>query len=100
MLYGFLVVICFLLCVLFLGKVLRALIHVFSKKGKRFIQNLRKRKSLQKTKAKKPINEAASSQNNEESIRRRKGDAIRSPEKHGRDLVRTSHQDDTSSKDN
>ena len=91
-------VIAFLLCVLFLYKTLRALIHIFSKKGEKFIQRLRKRKSSsQKEKVTGIRSEPITSQNNDDSVRRRK--AVRSPERRGEDSVKIPRQNDSSSRD-
>ena len=106
MIYGFLVVITFLLCLLFLYKFLRALIYVFSKKGKQFLQRFRKSKksksSTLKKKATSPRSERVTSQNNDESIRHRNLNEGRSPEGHrdGSGPAKASHRSHSTSKDN
>ena len=104
MIYGFLVVITFSLCLLFLYKVLRALIYVFFNKGKRILQRLRKRRksksSTQKEKAPSLRSETVTSQNNDESIRCRHQNAGRSPEEYRRGSAKISHQDNSTFRNN
>ena len=80
---------------LFLYNVLRALLYVFSKKGRKFIKRIRKSKFFSKKKAKSPRSEAVIPKSNDENIRRRNG----SPNKHGGTPTRTSHRNDSNSKD-
>ena len=94
--YWFLAVIAFSLCALFLYNVLRALLHIFSKKGRKLIQRFRKNKFFPKKNATNPRSEAVIPKSNDEIIRRRNG----SPNKYGGVLTRTSHRDDSNSKDN
>ena len=99
--YVVLMVTAFLLCMLFLYKVLGGLIHICSKKGKKLIQRLRKSKFFQKKKAVSPRSESVTSKTNGESIRRRNRNAVRrSPQKREEGPARISYRNDSNSIDN
>lgn len=99
MLYGFLVVVAFLLCVLFLGKVLRALIHVFCIKSRKAIRKIRSSRFFQRRNTASSRNGTVISQNNDDNARHRNGNEVESSEEYKEDSARTSHPKDSSSKD-
>ena len=63
------------------------------------MQRIRKNRSIQKKKAKSSRSETVNSPNNNESIRRRNGKAVRSLEAHGGGSAGISHRNDSSSED-